>query len=177
MAGVLISEDSNAWSIALRQGALGGLLVGVVLAGVIATSNTLHARRTASRHGLTLSPDAAAGTRTTVFRASVPVGTTAYQLTDSVLHALKQAPFTRIDEVQEFTHGKLSLVCASSLANPVKLSISIETDQNTATVTMEARPVSTWKRLDGGASWSVLTAAEPHVRGAVHPDAGGTSTA
>lgn len=177
MAGVLISEDANAWSAALRQGALGGLLVGVVLAGVIATSDTWHAWRTASRHGLTLSPDAAAGTRTAVFRASVPVGTTAYQLTDSVLHALKQTPFPQIDEVQEFTHGKLSLVCANSLANPVRLRISIETDRNTATVTMEARPVTTWRRLDGGASWSVLTAAEAHVRSAVHREAGGTSAA
>ncbi|MCX4678784.1 hypothetical protein OG413_26345 [Streptomyces sp. NBC_01433] len=176
MAGVLISEDANAWSAALLQGALAGLLVGVVLAVVIATSNTWRAWRTASRHGLTLAAEAAAVSCTAEFRTPVPAGTTAYQLTDSVLHALKKVPFPRIDEVTEFTHGKLTLVCASSLASPVRLHISIETDRDTATVTMDARPVTTWKRLDGGASWSVLTASTPHVRDAIHDEAGGTST-
>ncbi|MFD5987828.1 hypothetical protein [Streptomyces cyaneofuscatus] len=174
MAGVLISEDADAWSAALLQGTLAGLLAGVVLGVAIATSNTWHVRRTASRHGLTPSAAAAAVPCTSAFRAPVPAGTTAYQLTDSVLHALKKVPSPRIDEVEEFTHGKLTLVCASSLPGPVRLRISIETDRDTATVTMDARPVTSWKRLDGGASWSVLTVFEPHVRKAVHREAGGS---
>lgn len=175
MAGVLISEDANAWSAALLQGAFAGLLVGVVLSVAIATSNTWHAWRTASRHGLSLAAEAAAVPCTAEFRTPVPAGTTAYQLTDSVLHALKKVPFPRIAEVEEFTHGKLTLVCATSLAIPVRLHIFIETDRDTATVTMDARPVTTWKRLDGGASWSVLTASKPHVSNAIHHEAGSTS--
>ncbi|WP_326682833.1 hypothetical protein [Streptomyces sp. NBC_01237] len=175
MAGVLISEDTDVWSAALLQGALAGLLAGVVLSAAVATSSTWHAWRTASRHGLSLAAEAAAVPCTAEFRTPVPAGTTAYQLTDSVLHALKKVPFPRIDEVEEFTHGKLTLVCATSLALPVRLRISIETDRNTATVTMDARPVTTWKRLDGGASWSVLTATKPHVSKAIHHEAGGTN--
>ncbi|MYT94434.1 hypothetical protein GTY40_25790 [Streptomyces sp. SID8359] len=174
MAGVLISEDTHAWPTALLQGMLAGLLAGVVLAVVIATSNTWHLWRTASRHGLTPAAEAAAVSCTVVFRTPVPAGTTAYQLTDSVLHALKKVPSPRIDEVEEFTHGKLTLICASSPVGPVRLRISIETDRDTATVTMDARPVTPWKRLDGGASWSVLTVFEPHVRKAVHREAGGS---
>ncbi|MFJ6566746.1 hypothetical protein ACIQNU_04955 [Streptomyces sp. NPDC091292] len=174
-AGVLISENPNAWSAGLFQGVLAGLVVGVVLALVIATSNTWQARRTASRHGLTLTAEAAAVPCTAEFRVPAPAGATAYQLTDSVLHALKGVPLPRIDEVKEFTHGKLTLVCASSPAGPVTLRISITTDRNTATVTMDARPATTWKRLDGGASWSVLTTFKPHVSNAIHHEASSTN--
>ncbi|MFE4449292.1 hypothetical protein [Streptomyces sp. NPDC056796] len=175
MAGVLISEDANAWSTALLQGILAGILAGVVLAVVITTSDTWQAWRTASRHGLTLTSEAATAFRTSEFRTPAPADTTAYQLTDAVLHALKEVSLPRIDEVEEFTHGKLTLVCASSLAGPVRLRISIELDRDTATATMDARPVTTWKRLDGGASWCVLTAFEPHVRSAIGREASGTS--
>ncbi|MGW5093623.1 hypothetical protein ACWEQ1_00285 [Streptomyces nodosus] len=41
-------------------------------------------------------------------------GTTAYQLTDSVPHALKQLPAPEVDEVKEFTHGMTATVSASA---------------------------------------------------------------
>ncbi|MFD7428087.1 hypothetical protein ACFV6Z_13630 [Streptomyces sp. NPDC059818] len=169
MAGVLISQDTSAWAGSLLQGTLSGLAAGAVLAVAIATSNTWHARRAAAQQGLPLTAEAAFVPCTAEIRVPVPTGTTPYQLTDSVLYALKKVPAPRIDEVEEFTHGKLTVVCGSSSGSPVRLHISIVTDRNIATVTMDSRPVTTWKRLDGGASWSVLTAFEPHVSKAVRP--------
>ncbi|WP_405677989.1 hypothetical protein OG292_26975 [Streptomyces sp. NBC_01511] len=173
MAGVLISEDTSAWAGSLLQGTLFGLAAGAVLAVAIATSNTWNARRTTARHGLPLTAKAAFVPCTAEIRVPVPTGTTPYQLTDSVLHALKKVPAPRIYEVEEFTHGKLTVVCGSSSGSPVRLRISIVTDRNSARVTMDSRPVTTWKRLDGGASWSVLTAFEPHVGRAVRYDTDG----
>lgn len=175
MAAVLISEDGCAWPAALFQGTFVGLAAGTAVAVVGTASSTWGAVRAASRCGLTLTAEAVALPCTTQFRLPVPSGTSAYQLTDSVLHALKQIPAPRIDDVEEFTHGKLTLVCARSYGTPVRLRISIEKDRETATVTMEARPVSTWKRMDDGASWNVLTACEPHVRKAVHDEVGSST--
>ncbi|MEV6551499.1 hypothetical protein AB0M57_22690 [Streptomyces sp. NPDC051597] len=175
MAGVLISEDTSTWAGSLLQGTLFGLAAGAILAVAIATSNTWNARRAAARHGLPLMAEAASLPCTAEIHVPVPTGTTPYQLTDSVLCALRKVSAPRIDEVEEFTHGKLTVVCGRSSANPVRLHISIVTDRNIATVTMDARPVTAWKRLDGGASWSVLTAFEPHVSKAVQYDTDGTN--
>ncbi|MFE9256600.1 hypothetical protein [Streptomyces sp. NPDC006879] len=164
MAGVLIAEAPASWPGALAQGAAAGLSVGAALMLLIATSNTWRAARTAAHHGLALGAAAAPAHHRQMLRVPLVPGTTAYQLTDSVLHALKQVPNLRIEEVAEFTHGRLTLVYGSALGVPVRLSISIETGRDSATATVDARPTTTWKRLDGGASWSVLTLLAPHVR-------------
>ncbi|MFD4609462.1 hypothetical protein [Streptomyces sp. NPDC058451] len=175
MAGVMIWDDASAWAAALLQGALFGLAVVAVVVIAGSTSNLWQAARMASRHGLTLSAEAVPLPCTAEIRVPIPPGTTAYQLTDSVLHALKQLQAPQIDEVKEFTHGKLTLICRKSLSLPVRLRISITTDRDTATVTMDARPTATWRVLDEGASWCVLKAFEPHVSKAVHDEAGGMS--
>ncbi|MFE7208969.1 hypothetical protein ACFU93_02955 [Streptomyces sp. NPDC057611] len=174
LAGVTL-WDGETWATALLRGALAGFAVGAVVAVVGATSSTWQAVRAASRHGLTLSAEAVPLPCTAEIRVPIRPGTTAYQLTDSVLHALKQLPAPEIDEVKEFTHGKLTLICRKSLSVPVRFHISITTDQDTATVAMDARPTATWKLLDDGASWSVLKAFEPHVSKAVHEEVGGMS--
>ncbi|MFD4951461.1 hypothetical protein [Streptomyces sp. NPDC058451] len=172
-AGVMIWDDATAWVAALLQGTLFGLAVATVLAVAGSTSNVWQAARMASRHGLTLSPEAVPLPCAAEIRVPIPPGTTAYQLTDSVLHALKQLPDPKIDAVEEFTHGKLTLICRKSLSVPVRLRISITTDRDTATVTMDGRPTATWKRPDDGASWSVLKAFEPHVGKALHDEVNG----
>ncbi|MFD4976934.1 hypothetical protein [Streptomyces sp. NPDC058424] len=176
MAGVMIWDDATVWAAALLQGTLFGLAVGAVVAIVGSTSNIWQAARMASRHGLRLSAEAVPLPCTAEIRVPIRPGTTAYQLTDSVLHALKQVPAPQIDEVKEFTHGKLTLICRKSLSLPVRFHISITTDRDIATVTLDARPTATWRLLDEGASWSVLKAFEPHVSKAVHDEACGTST-
>ncbi|WP_225078656.1 hypothetical protein [Streptomyces sp. CoT10] len=175
MAGVMIWEDASAWAAALLQGTLFGLAVAAVVVIVGSISNTWQAVRMASRHGLTLSPEAVPLPCTAEIRVPIRPGTTAYQLTDSVLHALKQLSAPQIDEVKEFTHGKLTLICRKSLSLPVRFHISITTDRDTATVTMDARPMA-WRVLDEGASWCVLKTFEPHVGKAVHEEACGTGT-
>ncbi|WP_329306526.1 hypothetical protein OG322_15200 [Streptomyces sp. NBC_01260] len=175
MAGVLVAEDASAWAGSLLQATLFGLAAGAVLAVAIATSNTWNARRAAARHGLPLTAEAAVVPCTAEIHVPVPTGTTPYQLTDSVLYALKKVPAPRIDEVEEFTHGKLTVVCGSTSGSPVRLRISIVTDRNIAMVMMDSRPVTSRKRLDGGASWSVLSAFEPHVSKAVRYDTDGTN--
>ncbi|GED86701.1 hypothetical protein [Streptomyces sp. 6-11-2] len=175
MAGVTIWEDPSAWADGLLQGTLGCLVLSAFMVVVLPTTNTWHAARAVSRHGLTLSAEAVPLPCTAEIRVPIRPGTTAYQLTDSVLHALKQLPAPEIDEVQEFTHGKLTLICRKSLRLPVRFHLSITTDRDTATVTMEARPTATWKILDDGASWTVLKVFEPHVSKAVHDEADGMS--
>ncbi|MFB7456692.1 hypothetical protein [Streptomyces sp. NPDC056188] len=175
MAGVIIWEDPSAWADALLQGTLGFLVLSAFMAVVLPASNTWHAARTVSRHGLTLSAEAVPLPCTAEIRVPIRPGITAYQLTDSVLYALKQLPAPEIDEVKEFTHGELTLICRKSLRLPVRFHISITTDRDTATVTMDARPTATWKIVDDAASWTVLKTFEPHVSKAVHDEAGGTS--
>lgn len=142
VTAVLISEDGYAWPTALCQGTLLGLAMAAVLATVLTTMSTWGAARAASRAGLALTAEAVTLPCTARFRLPAPSGTTAYQLTDSALHALRQIPVPRIDDVEEFTHGKLTPVCARSHGTPVRLRVFIEKDGETATVTMEARPVS-----------------------------------
>ncbi|MFF9122917.1 hypothetical protein ACF09J_06385 [Streptomyces sp. NPDC014889] len=172
MAGVTL-WDGGTWATVLFRGALAGFVPGAVMAVVGATSNTWKAARAASRHGLTLSAEAVPLPCTAEIRVPIRPGITAYQLTDSVLHALKQLPAPEIDEVKEFTHGKLTLICRKSLSGPVRFHVSITTDQDSATVAMDARPTATWKLLDDGASWSVLKAFEPHVGKAVKDEVDG----
>ncbi|AJE40934.1 hypothetical protein [Streptomyces nodosus] len=175
MAGVMIWDNATAWAAALLQGALFGLAVSAAVAIAGATSNTWKAARAASHHGLTLSAEAVRLPCTAEIRVPIPPGITAYQLTDSVLHALKQLPAPEIDEVKEFTHGKLTLICRKSLSLPVRFHVSITTDQDAAIVAMEARPKAAWRMMDDGASWSVLKAFAPHVSKAVHDEVGGTT--
>ncbi|MFJ3819934.1 hypothetical protein [Streptomyces nodosus] len=175
IAGVTIWDDPGTWAEALRDGVLIGLAWGAGIGVVGATSSTWGAARAASRHGLRLAAEAVTLPCTAEFRVPLSSGVTAYQLTDSVRYALSEIQVPLIDEVTEFTHGKLTLVYRQSLNSPVKLHISIVTDRDTATVTMDARPTAAWRRMDDGASWSVLTASEPHVRKAVRQEAGDTT--
>ncbi|MYV47386.1 hypothetical protein [Streptomyces sp. SID2888] len=177
IAGVTIWEDPGAWAEALLDGALIGVAWGAAIGVVGATSSTWGAARAASRHGLKLVAEAVTLPCTAEFRVPLSPGVTAYQLTDSVRYALTGIQVPLIDEVTEFTHGKLTLVYRQSLNSPVKLHISIVTGRDTATVTMDARPTAAWRRMDDGASWSVLTASESHVRKAVRQEAGDTTAA
>ncbi|MER8027801.1 hypothetical protein ABTZ78_02315 [Streptomyces bauhiniae] len=171
-AGVLISEDPSNWAGALLQGVGAGVGWGAVFAGVASTSNSFHAVRNTARHGLPL--DARAATVPSTRRFAVPVapGTTAYELTDAVLHALKGVPAPRPGEVTEFTHGRLALTYGPLGGIEVALRVTVTTDAGSATVAMEARPVGRRKKLDGGASWSVLAAVEAVVREALSEEAG-----
>ncbi|MFD8673888.1 hypothetical protein ACFV1A_12480 [Streptomyces seoulensis] len=93
-------------------------------------------------------------------------GTTAYEVTDTVLHALKGVPAPRVGEVVEFTHGRLAVRYGGPGGIDVALGVTVTTDRDRATVEMTAGPVGARKKLDGGGSWSVLTAVEPAVRDA-----------
>ncbi|BDH07712.1 hypothetical protein [Streptomyces seoulensis] len=167
VAGALIADDPADWTAALLRGVGVGAVAGAVFVCVANTSSTFHAVRAAARHGLTL--DARAAGVPSVRRLDVPVapGTTAYRLTDAVLHALKQLPAPRVGEVTEFTHGRLALTYGPVGGVDVALRVTITTQGGSASVDMEARPVSRWKKLDGGASWSTLAAVEPAVRRAL----------
>ncbi|MBV1946339.1 hypothetical protein [Streptomyces sp. BV129] len=167
VAGALIADDPADWMAALLRGVGVGAVAGAVFVCVANTSSTFHAVRAAARHGLTL--DARAAGVPSVRRLDVPVapGTTAYRLTDAVLHALKQLPAPRVGEVTEFTHGRLALTYGPVGGVDVALRVTITTQGGSASVDMEARPVSRWKKLDGGASWSTLAAVEPAVRRAL----------
>lgn len=165
--GVLISEDPSGWAGALLRGVGAGVGWGAVFACVVSTSNTFHAARNTARHGLPL--DARAATVPCTRRFAVPVtpGTTAYELTDAVLHALKGFPAPRAGEVTEFTHGRLALTYGPLGGIEVALRVTITTDAGSASVEMTAEPAKARKKLDGGASWSVLATVEPVVREAL----------
>ncbi|MFF7382907.1 hypothetical protein [Streptomyces griseoluteus] len=171
VAGALTVDAPADWAAALLRGVGVGAVAGVVFVCVVNTSSTFHAVRAAARHGLTL--DARAADVPSVRRLDVPVapGTTAYRLTDAVLHALKQVPAPRIGDVTEFTHGRLALTYGSVGGVDVALRVTVTTRGGSTCVDMEARPVSRWKKLDGGASWAVLTATEPVVRQALLEEA------
>ncbi|MFG3047703.1 hypothetical protein ACGFZR_22565 [Streptomyces sp. NPDC048241] len=170
MAGVLIAEDPSGWT-ALLQAVGAGVGWGVVFACVTTTSNTFHAARNTALLGLPL--DARAASVPSVRRFTLPVtpGTTAYQLTDAVLDALQRVPGPRAGEVTEFTHGRLALTYGPLGGVRVTLGVTLTVDGGRASVEMTARPVGRRKKLDGGASWAVLTATQPVVRQALLEEA------
>ncbi|MFJ8733640.1 hypothetical protein [Streptomyces bauhiniae] len=171
-AVVLLVTDGSGWAGALLQGVAVGVGWGAVFGCLIATSSTVQAARAASRYGLVLDERAAAVPA--AGRVEVPIrpGTTPYQVTDTVLHTLKGVPAPRVGEVVEFTHGRLAVRYAGPGDVAVALRVTVTTDGDTAAVEMTATPAKALKKLDGGASWSVLAAVEPAVRDALLAEAG-----
>ncbi|MGW4222073.1 hypothetical protein ACWEG1_01310 [Streptomyces bauhiniae] len=170
-AVALLVSDGTGWAGALAQGVGIGAGWGVVFVCLIATSSTVQAGRAARRYGVVL--DERAAVVPAVGRVEVPVraGTTPYQVTDTVLHALKGVAAPRVREVVEFTHGKLDVRYTGTGDMEVALRVTVTTDGDAATVEMTAEPAKTRKKLDGGASWSVLAAVEPVVREALLEEA------
>ncbi|MYZ10998.1 hypothetical protein GT028_27095 [Streptomyces sp. SID2999] len=171
-AAALLVADSSGWAEALLQGVAIGAGWGAVFVCVIATSSTVQAGRAARRYGLVLDQRAAVVPSVQVVRVPIRGGTTPYQVTETVLHALRGVPAPRVGEVVEFTHGKLAVQYDGPGDIDVALRVAVMTDGDTATVEMTAAPVSTRKKLDGGASWSILAAVEPVVREALLEEAG-----
>ncbi|NEB90497.1 hypothetical protein [Streptomyces bauhiniae] len=171
-AVALLVADSPGWTEALWQGVAIGGGWGVVFVCLIATSSTVQAGRAARRYGLVL--DERAAVVPAVGRVEVPIrpGTTPYQVTETVLHALEGVPAPRVGEVVEFTHGRLTVRYDGPGDIAVALRVTLTTDGDSATVEMTAGPVGARKKLDGGASWSVLSAVEPAVREALLAEAG-----
>ncbi|MEU6386288.1 hypothetical protein ABZ847_22360 [Streptomyces bauhiniae] len=169
-AVALLVADSSGWAGALWQGVAIGAGWGAVFVCVIATSSAVQAGRAARRYGLVLDERAAVVPSAERVRVPIRAGTTPYQVTETVLHALKGVPAPRVGEVLEFTHGKLTVRYDGPGDIAVALRATVTTDGDTATVELTAGPVSARKKLDGGASWSVLSAVDPAVRKALAAD-------
>lgn len=163
----LLVGDGSGWGAALGEGVAVGVGWGVVFVCLIATSSTVQAGRAARGYGLVLDERAAVVPSTGRVEVPVRPGTTAYEVTDTVLHALKGVPAPRVGEVVEFTHGRLAVRYGGPGGVDVALRVTVTADRDRATVELTAGPVAARKKLDGGASWSVLTAVAPAVREAL----------
>ncbi|MGA5727257.1 hypothetical protein ACPCI1_01290 [Streptomyces seoulensis] len=163
---LLVADGSDRVG-ALLQGVAIGAGWGAAFVFLIATSSTAQAGRAARRYGLVLDERAAVVPSTGRVEVPVRPRTTAYEVTDTVLHALKGVPAPRVGEVVEFTHGRLAVRYGGPGGVDVALRVTVTADRDRATVEMTAGPVDARKKLDGGASWSVLTAVAPAVREAL----------
>ncbi|WP_330288250.1 hypothetical protein [Streptomyces sp. NBC_00576] len=163
MLAVLLVGDGAPFAPALGQSALAALTCGVVFLLVVPVPETVTAVRTASNYGLSLEPTAArlpAVRRVTADTSDA----TAFQLADSVLHAIKKAQTPVVAEVLELGHGRVALICEAPYGPPVQVSVDITVAGGKAVADITCRPTITWKRLDGGASWAIAGMLERQVR-------------
>ncbi|MEH0419001.1 hypothetical protein [Streptomyces sp. B21-083] len=72
-----------------------------------------------------------------------------------------------VAEVLELGHGKVSLICRTPYGPQVQVSIDLAVTEGRAVAVITCRPTSSWKRLDGGASWAIAGTLERHVRAAL----------
>ncbi|WP_234439610.1 MULTISPECIES: hypothetical protein [Streptomyces] len=153
---------------ALAAGAVGAFAFTAVLTVTTAVS----AARTSRRYGLTLGPEAVA--LPSVREARVPTieGRTAFQLTDSVRHAVEKDPVLRVDEVTAFGHGILDLTLRGPSASTVIVRVRVTTGPTETAAVVEARPAAAYKQLDAAACWSVARVVEERVARALHTETG-----
>ncbi|WP_405821317.1 hypothetical protein OG241_35675 [Streptomyces sp. NBC_01390] len=72
-----------------------------------------------------------------------------------------------VAEVLELEHGKVSLICRTPYGPHIQVSIDLDVTEGSATAVITCRPTTSWKRLDGGASWAIAGTLERHVRAAL----------
>ncbi|NEA62357.1 hypothetical protein [Streptomyces sp. SID12488] len=166
MLAVLLVGDGAPVASALGQSTLAGLICGVAFLLVVPVPDTVAAARTASHYGLPLEPAAARLPAVRRVVADTP-GITAFQLADSALHTITKAQTPVVAEVLELGHGKVSLICGTPYGPQVQVSIDIAVTDGRAVAVITCRPTTSWKRLDGGASWAIAGALEHHVRAAL----------
>jgi len=167
MLTVLLVGDGSPVASALGQSALAGLTCGVLFTLVVATPDTVAAARAAAHYGLSLDPAAARLPAVRRVTADAP-GATAFQLADSVLHVIKKAQTPVVAEVLELGHGRVSLICDTPYGPQIQVAIDIAVAEGRAVAVLTCRPTTTWKRLDGGASWAIADTLECHVRAALN---------
>jgi hypothetical protein len=163
MLAALLLGDGAPLASSFAQSALAALICGVAFLLVVTVPDTVTAVRTASHYGLPLEPSAARLPAVRRVTADTP-GATAFQLADSTLHTIKKARTPVVAEVLELGHGKVSLICGTPHGTPVRVSIDIAVTGGTALAVVTCRPTTTWKRLDGGASWAIAGMLERQVR-------------
>ncbi|WP_329272207.1 hypothetical protein [Streptomyces sp. NBC_01451] len=166
MLAVLLVGDGVPVASALGQSALAGLICGVAFLLVVPVPDTVTAVRTASHYGLLL--ESAAARLPAVRRVTADTsGATAFQLADSILHTIKKAQTPVIAEVLELGHGKVSLICKTPYGPQIQVSVDIAVAEGRAVAVITCRPTTSWKRLDGGASWAIAGTMERHARAAL----------
>ncbi|MFJ8007581.1 hypothetical protein [Streptomyces fagopyri] len=99
--------------------------------------------------------------------AAATRGVTAFQLADSTLYALKRAQIPVISEVLKLGHGQAALICKSAYGPEIHVSIDCTVTDSRTLAAFTCRPTTSWKRLDGGASWAIAGTLEHHVRAAL----------
>jgi len=166
MLAALLLGDGAPFASSVAQSALAALTCGVAFLLVVPVPDTVTAVRTASRYGLPLEPTAARLPAVRRITADTP-GATPFQLADSALHTIKKAQTPVVAEVLELGHGKVSLICRTPYGPQVQVSIDLAVTEGRAVAVITCRPTSSWKRLDGGASWAIAGTLERHVRAAL----------
>ncbi|MFE5144515.1 hypothetical protein ACFRDV_44095 [Streptomyces fagopyri] len=166
MLAALLVGDGAPWTTALTRSALAGLTCGVLFTLVVSIPDTATAVRTAAHFGRSLEPAAA---RLPVIRrvAAVTRGVTVFQLADSTLYALKGAQIPVVSEVLKLGHGPAVLICKSPYGPEIHVSMDFTVTDSRTLAVLRCRPTTSWKRLDGGASWAIAGTLERQVRAAL----------
>ncbi|MFG2480222.1 hypothetical protein [Streptomyces fagopyri] len=166
MLAALLVCDEAPWTSALTQSALAGVTCGVRFTLVVSIPDTVTAVRTAAHYGLSLEPAAARLPGIRRVAADTP-GATAFQLADSTLYAIKKARTSVISEVLKLGHGMAVLICKSPYGPEIHVSMDFTVTEGRTLAVLTCRPTTSWKRLDGGASWAIQGTRERHVRAAL----------
>ncbi|MEU9337132.1 hypothetical protein AB0D49_28880 [Streptomyces sp. NPDC048290] len=155
MAAVMLVGDGAPWGEALGSAAGAGAAAALALALVLSTVDTAGAARTARRYGLVLGPEAVGLPYVREVRVPGVGKRTAYQLTDSVRHAVERTPALRLDEVTAFGHGKLDLALRGPSGTGITARVRVDVGPEGAVAVVETSPAASYKRLDGAGCWAV----------------------
>ncbi|MFB8353349.1 hypothetical protein [Streptomyces niveus] len=171
MTAALVLGDGIPWTRAAPQVLAAGAAGALVFAAVLSTSTVVSAGRTACRYGLTLGPEAVALPSVREVRMPAIEGRTAFQLTDSLRHAVEKDPVLRLNEITAFGHGTLDLTLCGPSNTMVSVHVRVTTGPEETAAVVEARPAATYKRLDAAACWAVARVVEERVAQALRAEA------
>ncbi|MFE3742159.1 hypothetical protein ACFXP3_15130 [Streptomyces sp. NPDC059096] len=171
MTAALMLGDGTPWSGAALQALAAGAAGAVAVAVVLSTSTVVSAARTARRYGLTLGPEAVVLPSVREVRMPAIEGRTAFQLTDSVRHAVERDPVLRLDEITAFGHGTLDLTLRGPSDTAVSVQVRVTTGPKETAAVVEARPAATYKRLEAATCWAVARVVEERVEQALRAEA------
>ncbi|MFJ9432430.1 hypothetical protein ACIRQY_22605 [Streptomyces sp. NPDC101490] len=151
--GVLVTEAETGLGGILIQAVGAGVCSFVLFSAIIASVNTLHLMRNLARFGLS-SADASLSVRSTrTLTMPLVHGLREHRIVESSLRNLGQLNRVSL-ETKHADDGKASAVCAGLKGGNVLLELAISRGVDCYEVSIEVRPENSWKRLNGGASWT-----------------------
>ncbi|MBO0915675.1 hypothetical protein [Streptomyces laculatispora] len=154
MAGVLGLEGEQEMNDILLQSFVAGALVSTLFAALVASVNSVHLMRNVARFGLQVENSSPSVRYVQEFAAPVVEVADTTQLIEASVRGLKECAGLSA-EVKIANAETAHIVCSGASGGNVILEIQTSIVSNSVHVSIKTAPESSWKRLNGGASWII----------------------